>query len=91
MHMHFVFSPEKNEWLQQERGVSFEEVIEILETLWPLSDELHSNTERYPNQRMFCIEIRGYVYRIPYVTDGEVSFLKTIYPSRFDTKQFLSP
>lgn len=88
--MIFDFSPEKNAWLQENRNVSFTEVIEILETRWALHEEPHPDIERYPNQRVFYIELHDYIYRVPYVTDGAVCFLKTIYPSRFDKKRFLS-
>jgi hypothetical protein len=37
---------------------------------------------------MMVVEIRGYVYCVPFVQDGSVTFLKTIFPSRKMKKQF---
>ena len=48
-----------------------------------------ANSEKYPNQSIMVVEIRGYVYCVPFVKDGSVTFLKTIFPSRKMKKQFL--
>jgi hypothetical protein len=37
---------------------------------------------------MMVVEIRGYVYCVPFVQDGSVTFLKTIFPSRKMKKKF---
>jgi len=39
---------------------------------------------------MFVVEIRDYVYIVPFVEDKEKYFLKTIYPSREATKKYLN-
>jgi hypothetical protein len=41
------------------------------------------------NQRMFVLEINAYGYVVPYVTEGDVIFLKTMFPSRKHTAQYL--
>lgn len=41
------------------------------------------------SQRMFVLEINGYAYVVPYVTDGDVIFLKTMFPSRKHTAKYL--
>jgi len=38
---------------------------------------------------MFIVEVRGYVYIVPFVEDEEKYFLKTIYPSSDATKKYL--
>ena len=40
---------------------------------------------------MFCIDIEGYVYIVPYVIDNKRKkvFLKTLYPSKKLTKKYL--
>jgi len=38
---------------------------------------------------MFIVEIRNYVYIVPFAEDKEKYFLKTIYPSREATKKYL--
>jgi hypothetical protein len=42
-----------------------------------------------PGQRVLVLEINAYAYVVPYVTDGEVMFLKTMFPSRKHTAQYL--
>lgn len=50
----------------------------------------HSNQERYPGQRIFVVNIRGYAYLIPFVESEIEVFLKTIIPSRKATREYLS-
>ncbi len=40
-------------------------------------------------QRILVLEIEAYAYVVPYVTDGEVIFLKTMFPSRKHTAHYL--
>jgi hypothetical protein len=40
-------------------------------------------------QRIFVLEFGGYAYVVPYVTDGDVIFLKTVFPSRKHTAEYL--
>jgi len=49
----------------------------------------HSNQERYPNQRIFIINIENYVYLVPYIETDEEYFLKTVIPSRKATKLYI--
>jgi uncharacterized DUF497 family protein len=85
----FAWSPEKNEQLKKERGVSFEEVVFHIESGHELDVLDHPNTERYPHQKMSVVQIEDYVYLVPFVeTDTEI-FLKTIFPSRKATKLYL--
>lgn len=81
---------QKNKKLRDERGVSFEDVQALIEDNKVLADLTHHNSLRYPNQRMFIIEIRNYAYLVPYVEDNEKIFLKTIIPSRKATKEYLN-
>jgi hypothetical protein len=41
---------------------------------------------KYPNQRIFIIDIEDYIYLVPFVEDEKSMFLKTIIPSRKMTK-----
>lgn len=76
----------KNIKLIKERGVSFEmclvkiEQKEVLDIL---------NNHNYPHQKIFVLEIEGYVYLVPFVENDDEIFLKTIIPSRKFTKQYL--
>jgi len=83
------WSPEKNQSLINERGVSFEDVLFYLQQGGLLDDVEHPNDDKYPNQRVFVLNIDGYVYLVPYVEDRKGIYLKTIIPSRKATKQYL--
>jgi len=55
-----------------------------------LDDIKHPNTKKYPNQNIFIIliEIKDYVFLVPYVEDETSIFLKTIIPSRQMNKKY---
>ena len=87
--MNIDWSEEKNEWLEKNRGLSFEIFAEKI-----LRDEIidkieHPNKEKYSNQLIFIIEIDGYCYTIPHVKTEMGIFLKTIIPDRRMTKKYL--
>jgi hypothetical protein len=86
------YSLEKNEILKEQRQISFEDVILAIENGSLLDDMEHPNKEKYPNQNIFIIlvEIKEYVYLVPYVEDEESIFLKTIIPSRQMNKKYNS-
>ncbi len=74
----------------EERGLSFEDIVFYLQRDALLDDIEHPNKEKYPNQRIFVLNINDYVYLVPYVEDSKEIFLKTVIPSRKATKQYLS-
>jgi hypothetical protein len=80
--MKFDFSVEKNDKLYKIRGITFQDIVEAVLKKGILKDFKHPNSKEYPNQRVFIVELKGYPYFVPYVTDGEVMFLKTAYPAR---------
>jgi len=43
----------------------------------------------HDNQKCFLVNIDGYIHVVPFVKQGNNIFLKTIYPSRKQTKLFL--
>lgn len=72
-----------------ERGISFEEVLVAVSQGALLDVVEHPNMEKYPNQRIFIVKIRGYAFLVPFVeTDGEI-FLKIIIPSRSATRRYI--
>ena len=85
----YYFDPKKNALLANKRGISFEEVISILEKTGPIDVVSHPNTERYPKQKMYVIEIDSYIYLVPFIKEKSQIFLKTIFPSRKATKKYL--
>lgn len=83
---YFNWNSEKNKKLTKDRGVSFETCLVKIENKDVL--DILNNTN-YPNQKIFVLEIEGYVYLVPFVEDENEIFLKTIIPSRKFTKKYL--
>ncbi|MFZ2889314.1 toxin [Sulfuricurvum sp.] len=79
---------EKNQLLQLQRYVSFEEVLEKIVEGEIIGRRIHPNTEKYPNQQIFVLEINSYIWYVPFVETDEEIFLKTIIPSRKLNKEF---
>ncbi len=86
---YFDWSAEKNEQLKEERGISFEEIVVAINGGGILDVLPHPQQKRYPNQRIFVIQINHYAYLVPFVEDDEKIFLKTMYPSRKATKNYI--
>ncbi len=84
------YSLEKNEILKSTRNISFEDIILALENGYLLDDIEHPHKEKYPNQNIFIIliQIKNYVYLVPYMEDDKSIFLKTIIPSRKMNKKY---
>ena len=76
------WNSDKNIQLKAERGVTFEEVLIAISHGGLLNVVAHPNKERYSNQRIFIVRIRGCAYLVPFVETAEEVFLKTIIPSR---------
>jgi hypothetical protein len=83
----YGFDPQKNAWLIRERRISFEQVIALIEGSKLIQVLEHPNTEKYPNQLLYEVDVDGYVYIVPVVRSGRILFLKTIYPSRKATRR----
>ena len=64
---HIDWSSEKNLQLIEERSISFEDVVFYLQQGALLDDIEHPNKEKYPNQRLFVINVEGYAYLVPYI------------------------
>ncbi len=88
--MRYEWNPEKNEQLKRERGVSFEQVIFHLSegAIWKVAQ--HPNPKKYPDQNIYFVNIDEYIYLVPYVTEKDCVFLKTIIPSRKATREYRS-
>jgi uncharacterized DUF497 family protein len=84
----FRWNAEKNEMLLHERGITFEEIIQKIESGAKHIETDHPNTLKYPNQKIIIIDIEGYAYLVPCVINGDEYFLKTIIPSRKATKKY---
>lgn len=86
---YFDWDEQKNTKLLAEREVCFEDVQMAVEEGKVLDNISHNNKVRYPNQKMFVVQINDYAYLVPYVEDDTKIFLKTIIPSRKATKKYL--
>lgn len=85
----YDWNKDKNEKLKRERGISFEEIETALESGGLLEITDHPNPSRYPNQKIYLVNVKNYVYSVPFVQDEEKIFFKTIIPSRKATKRYL--
>jgi len=85
----FKWNAEKNEFLAQERGITFEEIVKKIESGANTIETDHPNKKKYPNQKILIIDVDGYAYLVPCVIDKDEYFLKTIIPSRKATKKYL--
>ena len=83
------WNAEKNEVLARERGITFEEIVQRIESGTKVIETYHPNKKKYPNQKILIIDVDGYAYLVPCVIDKNECFLKTIIPSRKATKKYL--
>jgi len=72
---------EKNKLLKEERGVSFEEILDSTF----LGAEKHRSRK---NQMVLLYEYKKYIWLVPCVVEDKYIFLKTMFPSRKYTKMF---
>jgi uncharacterized DUF497 family protein len=79
----------KNQQLVAQRGISFEDIVFYMQQGQLLDDIKQPNSDKYPEQRIFVINVDNYVYLVPYVENRQEIFLKTVIPSRKATKQYL--
>jgi uncharacterized DUF497 family protein len=84
---YFDWDEEKNDWLIAKRGVSFEMCQIAIDEDRVL--DVVKNKHPYTHQQKLIIEIDGYAFVVPFVEDNHKIFLKTMYPSRKNTKKYL--
>ena len=87
--MEFQWNNEKNEKLKRERDICFEDIVTAIYEEKLLDIIEHSNKDKYSNQKIYIVEFNGYVCLVPFVRNGDIIFLKTIYPDRKMTKKYL--
>ena len=85
----FKWNAEKNEILSKERGITFEEIVQRIESGAKVIETDHPNKHKYPNQKLLIVDVDGYAYLVPFTIKGDEYFLKTIIPSRKATKKYL--
>ena len=85
----YVWNNEKNKLLQNERGISFEDIVDAISNGELLDSIKNPSSDKYSNQSVFIVNVKGYVYCVPYVEDESNVFLKTIFPGRKMKKRYL--
>ena len=85
----FRWSPEKNEALTADRGVSFEVIVVAIEAGGLLDILAHPNPAKYPRQRVLVVTADNYAYLVPFIEEEDYFFLKTVIPSRKATRDYL--
>lgn len=83
----FDWNIEKNKKLIKERNISFEEIVIFIEQ-GKLLDIVDNPNPKYRQQKMFVLDVGGYVYIVPFVETEEAYNLVTIFPSRKATKEY---
>lgn len=85
----FAWNADKNKRLVAQRGLSFEEIVAVIEQQGVL-DDIANPSGNFPEQRALVVAINGYAVLVPYVMEGDTFFLKTAFPSRRATKLYLN-
>ncbi len=88
--MIFDWNKDKNKELQAKRDISFEKIVIAINEGFTIDILEHSNKEKYKNQYLIIVDIDNYAYVIPSVIEGNIWFLKTIFPSRKYTKLYIT-
>lgn len=79
--MIYSWHDEKNQWLQTNRGISFERIVVELEQA-EVRVLKHPNSIDYPNQCLYVLEIDAYTWVVPHEISGDTIRLITAFPSR---------
>ena len=78
--MNLVWDEDKSNKLKAERGISLEEVAEMILNKEYVDILKHP---KRPGQWLFLVPIGGYIHVVPFVIDADGNVvLKTVYPSR---------
>ena len=65
--LHYEFSPDKNQVLIEGRNVSFEDVVSALNNGKLVDIIAHPNELKYPNQKIYIVNLNGHVYLVLFV------------------------
>ena len=87
--MVFNWDNAKNEWLKRERGISFEQIVFLIDNDGILDILENPQEEKYGNQMLYIINVDNYAYVVPFIDKNDERFLITIFPSRKYTQFYL--
>jgi hypothetical protein len=80
--MIFLWKPEKNETLKQERNISFEAVVQALvDGGFRDVFEYRGTKKIHEGQLVMLVEIEEDLWKVPFTIPGNYIFLRTIYPA----------
>ena len=88
----YNWNKDKNILLKETRGISFEQIVIHIEMGNLIDIIRHPNQVKYVNQKILIVNIKNYIYIVPFVEGKENKnerFLKTIIKSRQFTKRYL--
>ena len=84
--MNIIWDDEKDEKLKKERGISLEEIAELIIEKKYVKIMKHPNR---PEQMIFLVPIKGYIHAVPFIFDEEGNIvLKTAFASRKFNKRY---
>ena len=86
--MEYRWDAEKDLWLRSHRSVSFEDVVVALAAGKLLATRQHHNADRFAHQEIYYVDVKDYVYMVPFVRDKKWIFLKTVIPTRKGVREF---
>ena len=82
-----IWNDNKNQKLQIERKISFDEISEII--LRKDYIDILENPSR-PDQQVFVIQLNNYIHSVPFIIDDQSNIvLKTAFPSRKLNKKYM--
>ena len=82
-----IWDEEKNQKLQKERSISFDQIAEII-LRKEYIDVLENKSRR--DQQLFVIKLNDYIYAVPFILDAQKNIvLKTAFPSRKLHKKYM--
>ena len=62
--MVYQWNLDKNAWLKEHRGISFEEITECIGEGKILDVIEHPNQQKYSHQKVLVVEFQGYAFEI---------------------------
>jgi len=83
----FIYDEEKENWLNEYRGVSFKQAIAKIEA-GEARIVANPNQRKYGGQEAYILKIDGYNLVVPYERKGRRVRLKTIYKNRKINKRY---
>ena len=84
----FQWSTDKDQYLRENNGIGFEEIVVAIESGYLLSIE-ENPSSNFHNQKIMIVNVKDYAYVVPFIETETEIFLKTIFPSRKATKMYL--